>query len=222
MTTADDARDRLCVLLFEVAAPKQQGRGHDDRPERVTQVVPEDADEHLPELRDPAKLVLARLGALLGGVRLDRQLLRPNRRADHLLVRLAQVDDHRIHADPFAAQVLVGGLAFGHQTVGLMTPPHHASDPHHLALLPFEHLALLRVAVVGHVPFDLQALVGLVAFGVWRAVGRRIGQTREHLARIADPGQVMDRRVVELDGDGLLCHLISTSVSSIERSNGRR
>ena len=115
---ANDARGRLCVLLVEVAAPKQRGGRHDDRRERVTQVVPEDADEHLPELRHLTELALAPLCALPGLVSLVRQLVRPNRCDDHLLVRFALVDEQPIGVAPFAGQVLVGGSALGCQRLG--------------------------------------------------------------------------------------------------------
>ena len=222
--------------------------------------MPEDADEHLPELRYRTELALALLCALLGRVSLDRQLLRPNRCADHLLVRFALVDDQRIGVSPFAGQILVGGFAFDRQKVGPVAPPLRAlvlehrigagslvledgaralgagfggrrlraalaigvvsrglhdlvgtlaGDPHHLVRLLFDGLALLRDGDVGLVPFDPQALVGLVASrvaGAAHAVGRGIGQAREHFDRLAEHGQVTDRLVVQLDGDALLCH----------------
>jgi hypothetical protein len=49
LAAADDARGRLGVLIVEAAAPKQRGGGHDDRPERIAQVVPDDTDEQLPK-----------------------------------------------------------------------------------------------------------------------------------------------------------------------------
>ena len=55
---------------------KQQTGGHKDRTERVTEIVPENADEHLPELRHRTELALALLGARLGRVGLDCQPLR--------------------------------------------------------------------------------------------------------------------------------------------------
>src|ERR1019366_8866230 len=72
LAAVDDARNDPRVLFVEVPAPEQQAGGHDDRPERVTQVVPEDADEHLPELRHSAEVALA----LLGLGELDLLLLR--------------------------------------------------------------------------------------------------------------------------------------------------
>ena len=64
---------------------------HGDRAERVAQVVAQDADEHLPELGHRAQLALALLRALQRGLHPLRQFLRPDRRADHVLVRLAKV-----------------------------------------------------------------------------------------------------------------------------------
>ena len=204
------------------------------------------------------------LCALLGRVSLVRQLLRPNRRADHLLVRFALVDDQRIGVSPFAGQIRVGGFALAarkscgwrlcsarscsstasaldrsssrrpsarvrsrselpsvavgcgprsrsdssravmHDLVGTL-----AGDPHHLVCHSFDDLALFRDGGVGLVPFDPQALVGLVAVpavGAAYAVGGGIGQLREHFDRLAEHGQVTDRLLVQLDGDALLRH----------------
>ena len=67
------------VFLVEAAVPKQRVGRHVDRPEWVAQVMPHDADEHLPELGDRTQLALALRETRLGGLRLFRQLLRPNR-----------------------------------------------------------------------------------------------------------------------------------------------
>ena len=85
--------------------------------EGVTQVVPEDADEHLPELRHRTELALAPLSALPGRVSLVRQLVRA-------IVELTSARSLRagrralFGVSPFAGQVPVGGFAFDRQRVG--------------------------------------------------------------------------------------------------------
>ncbi len=120
---ADDPRDRLSVLVVEAAAPEQQAGAQDDRPERVAQVVSEDADEHLSKLCHGTELSLASLCAALGRVGFCHQFLRMDRRADHLLVGLALVGDQRIDVASFVDQIPVGGSAFVRKRVGLVAPP---------------------------------------------------------------------------------------------------
>src|SRR5690606_31278226 len=86
-----DAPNCLRVPLVEGAALKQQGSNHTDPIEWVSEVMSHDSEEHFSKFRHFGELPLARLRALLGLFRRLSQLLRPNRSADQLLIRFAQV-----------------------------------------------------------------------------------------------------------------------------------
>src|SRR5207253_4008876 len=71
------------------AALEQETGARRDRRERVAQVVAQDADEHLAELRHVQQLLLTALGPRARGLRLLGQLLFANCRDHELLVRVA-------------------------------------------------------------------------------------------------------------------------------------
>lgn len=62
-----------------------------------------------------------------------------------------------------------------------------ARDPHHLVCRLFDVPAPIRVAVVGLVPLDAEALVGLLTLRVTASdpLANGIGQMREHVDRLA-------------------------------------
>jgi hypothetical protein len=57
LTAAEDDRGVRRVLPVQVVAQKQPAGGHDDRRERVTEVVAQNTDEHLAKLRQLAFLI---------------------------------------------------------------------------------------------------------------------------------------------------------------------
>ena len=105
-----DPRDRARVEIVDLGAFEDQVGRHHDRVERVSQIVAENADEHVAKNAYVAELSGALFGALLGCVRLLGGFVGLERRSQHVLVRFALVHDQRIRIRTLGSQRALGGL----------------------------------------------------------------------------------------------------------------